>query len=242
MCQERGWAQKQDKGSARPIAFASLTLQPHECNYRVMEMKVLGVVWAVKQFGHYLYGHRCTVFTNHEALNSLLNIPHPSGKLARWGLAFQELNLRIQYRPGKHNANADAISRSLSCGAVEPSRKIVMAAVTDASTPAKNREYNPTLAEIQEADPDLQLLWARLKDQTLPQDDTQAQCIVLGHSQYARVDNILYHWNRTSPFVLLPPPLTVTGCSKKHTVGHLADIWSMPRLTASFRVITGSQR
>ena len=61
-------------------------------------------------FRPYLYGHRCDVYTDHEALRSLLNTPHPSGKLARWGLAIQELDLQIH--PGKRNANADALSRS----------------------------------------------------------------------------------------------------------------------------------
>ena len=35
------------------------------------------VVWAVKQYRHYLYGYYCTVFTNHEALKNLLNTPEP---------------------------------------------------------------------------------------------------------------------------------------------------------------------
>ena len=30
---------------------------------------------------------------DHEALKSLLNTPHPSGKLAHWGLATQELRI-----------------------------------------------------------------------------------------------------------------------------------------------------
>ena len=47
------------------------------------ELEALGVVWAVKHFRHYLYGHRCHVFSDHEPLKSLLNTPHPSGKLAR---------------------------------------------------------------------------------------------------------------------------------------------------------------
>ena len=72
----------------------------------------MGVVWAVKHFRPYLYGHKCRVVTDHEALKSLLNTPHPSGKLARWGLAIQELDLQIQYCPGKKNQNADALSRS----------------------------------------------------------------------------------------------------------------------------------
>ena len=60
----------------------------------------------------YLYGHTCDVYTDHEALLSLLNTPHPSGRLARWGLALQELNLNIHYRPGRLNKSADSLSRS----------------------------------------------------------------------------------------------------------------------------------
>lgn len=89
-------AQKMD-GVTRPIAFASRTLEPHERNYGVTELEALGVVWAVKHFRPYLYGHRCDVFTDHIALKSLLNTPQPSGKLARWGLAIQELDLHITY-------------------------------------------------------------------------------------------------------------------------------------------------
>ena len=80
-------SQEQADGSIRPIAYASRTLQPHERNYAATEMEALGVVWAVRHFRQYLYGHRCHVHTDHEALKSLLNSPNPSGKLARWGLA-----------------------------------------------------------------------------------------------------------------------------------------------------------
>lgn len=104
-------SQEQPDGTTRPIAYASRTLQKHERNYGISELEGLGVVWAVKHFRHYIYGHPCTVFTDHEALKALLNTPQPSGKLARWGMAIQELDLNIQYRPGKTNARADALSR-----------------------------------------------------------------------------------------------------------------------------------
>ena len=39
-----------------------------------------------------------------------MNTPHPSGKLARWGLAIQELDLHIHHRSGKTNQAADALS------------------------------------------------------------------------------------------------------------------------------------
>ena len=85
-------AQKHD-GKVRPIAYASRTLQVHEKNYGISELEALGVVWAIKHFRHYLYGHHCDVYTDHVALKSLLNTPQPSGKLARWGMTIQELDL-----------------------------------------------------------------------------------------------------------------------------------------------------
>ena len=104
-------SQEHENKVVRPIAFASRTLLQHEKNYGISELEALAVVWAVKHFRHYLYGYRCIVFTDHEALKSLLNIPQPSGKLARWGMALQELDLRIKYRPGKNNVRADTLSR-----------------------------------------------------------------------------------------------------------------------------------
>ena len=101
-------SQPEEDGSVRPIVYASRTLQNSEKNYGISELEALGVVWAVR---HYIYGHPCTVYTDHQVLKSLLNTPQPSEKLARWGMALQELDLQIEYRPGKINARADALSR-----------------------------------------------------------------------------------------------------------------------------------
>ena len=70
-------------------------------------MEALAVVWATKYFRTYLYSHHCKVFTDHQALKTTLQ---PSGKLARWGMAIQELDLEILYRSGKKSANADLLS------------------------------------------------------------------------------------------------------------------------------------
>ena len=105
-------AQRKEDQLVHPIAYASRTLPPHERNYGISELEGLAVVWAVKHFRHYIVGHKCYVYTDHEALKALISTPHPSGKLARWGLALQELDLEIHYRPGKKNANADALSRA----------------------------------------------------------------------------------------------------------------------------------
>ena len=80
-------------------------------NYAITELEALGVVWTVKHFHHYLYRHGCEVYIDHEPLITLLNTPYSSGKLARWGLTLQEVDLVIHYRSRKHNSDADALSR-----------------------------------------------------------------------------------------------------------------------------------
>ena len=102
--------QQQENGLVAPIAYASRTLQKHEQNYGVIELEALGVVWAIRHFRPYLYGHACKVYTDHEALRSLLNTLQPSGKLARWELTIQELDLEIHYSPGRFNQAADPLS------------------------------------------------------------------------------------------------------------------------------------
>ena len=65
-------SQTQKDGSTRPIAFASCTLQSSK---GITELEALAVVWAVKHFCQYLYGHKCQVITDHEALKSLYPLP-----------------------------------------------------------------------------------------------------------------------------------------------------------------------
>ena len=54
----------------------------------------------------------CTIVnTDHSANLSLLNHPRLSGKLARWAMTIQEMDL-IKHRSGKSNTNADVLSRN----------------------------------------------------------------------------------------------------------------------------------
>ena len=126
-------SQKQISGNVAPIAYASWTLRSHERNYGISELEALAVVWATKHFRTYLYGHSCDVITNHEALQALLNMPHPSGKLARWGLALQELDLNIHYCPGRLNDCADALLCPLVTGRTSTDEKMVAAIETSQS-------------------------------------------------------------------------------------------------------------
>ena len=199
-------AQKLD-GIIRPVAFASRTLQPHEKNYGVTELEGLGVVWVVKHFRPYLYGHQCDVFTDHVALKSLLSTPQPSGKLARWGMAIQELDLNIHYRPGKKNSNADALSRypllDTDPESLDSQPLAVVAATSPSWVPANGEE--DTLPTLQRKDAQLAAVVDYLEKGILPSDDKKARELVLSKSQYTIIEGVLYRIEGDKTLRMIPP-------------------------------------
>ncbi|GJT51765.1 putative reverse transcriptase domain-containing protein [Tanacetum coccineum] len=55
------------------IAYASRQLKVHEKNYTTHDLELSSVVFALKTWRHYLYGTRCTVFTDHKSLQHILD-------------------------------------------------------------------------------------------------------------------------------------------------------------------------
>lgn len=190
-------SQEQEDGTIRPIAYASRTLPPHERNYGSTELEALGVVWAVRHFRQYLYGHTCHVFTDHEALKSLLNSPHPSGKLACWGLSIQELDLHIHYRPRRKNEKADASSRS-PCSTQDTSLDVdeqVVDAIGSSDQLVLSKGRDQSLSDLQCCDRTLGPYFSYLEDGILTDEEAEARELLLSRSQYTVVDGTLY--NRT---------------------------------------------
>ena len=92
------------------------------------------------------------MFTDYKALKALLNTPHPSGKLARWGLSLQELNLHIHYRPGPKNNNADALSR-YPVGSPDQSEEDIRPVAMLQPDMVSAKDGDPDLAARQRQDP-----------------------------------------------------------------------------------------
>ncbi|GJS36295.1 putative reverse transcriptase domain-containing protein [Tanacetum coccineum] len=55
------------------IAYASRQLKPNEENYTTHDLELGAVVFALKIWRHYLYGTKCTVFTDHKSLQHILD-------------------------------------------------------------------------------------------------------------------------------------------------------------------------
>nr|GFA11486.1 putative reverse transcriptase domain-containing protein [Tanacetum cinerariifolium] len=55
------------------IAYGSRQLKVHEQNYTTHDLELGSVVFALKIWRHYLYGTKCTVFTDHKSLQHILD-------------------------------------------------------------------------------------------------------------------------------------------------------------------------
>ncbi|GJV73004.1 putative reverse transcriptase domain-containing protein [Tanacetum coccineum] len=106
------------------IAYASRQLKIHEKNYTTHDLELGAVVFALKMWRHYLYGTRCTVFTNHKSLQHILDQKELNMRQRRWLELLSDYDCDIRYHLGKANVVADALSRKER---VKPLRKILEA-------------------------------------------------------------------------------------------------------------------
>ena len=91
------------------ITYASRSLIAPERQYSVIQRECLAVVYALKQFRHYLLGRHFQLLTDHAPLR-WLSAQKMEGMLCRWALAMQEYDFEIVYCKGSLNTNADSLS------------------------------------------------------------------------------------------------------------------------------------
>ncbi|GJX84418.1 putative reverse transcriptase domain-containing protein [Tanacetum coccineum] len=69
------------------------------------------VVFALKIWRHYLYGTKCTVFTDHKSLQHILDQKELNMRQHRWLELLSDYDCEIRYHSEKANVVADALSR-----------------------------------------------------------------------------------------------------------------------------------
>ena len=107
---------KMEDGSERPVGYVSRSLNDAERNYSTLEKEALAIIFGVKKFHQFLYGHSFTIKTDHKPLEGLLNekkgIPTQAApRIQRWALTLAGYEYKISYKAGQTNGNADALSR-----------------------------------------------------------------------------------------------------------------------------------
>ena len=83
----------------------------HEQNYPNCDLKMAGVVFALKIWRHYLYSVTCEIYTDHKSLKYIFQQRDLNLGKRRWMELLKDYDFSILYHPKKANVVADALSR-----------------------------------------------------------------------------------------------------------------------------------
>ncbi|KAG2759997.1 hypothetical protein PC129_g21014 [Phytophthora cactorum] len=104
--------QHDHEGRDRVVYYRSRQLKPAERNYPVHDKELLAMKYALAKFRVYLLGSGpFVVYTDHGSRQTAVKSPHISQQMARWLSLFAEYDFRVEYKPGRLNVVADALSR-----------------------------------------------------------------------------------------------------------------------------------
>ena len=86
---------------------------PAETRYETHDGELMAIVEAFKNWMHYLEDckHEVLVLTDHNNLRRFMDTKSLSPRQVRWAQELSRYNFRIDYRQGKANGTADALSR-----------------------------------------------------------------------------------------------------------------------------------
>ena len=89
-------------------------MKKHETDYPTHDLELKALVFALKNWRHYLYRETCQIFMDHKSLKYLLTQKELNLRQRRWLELIKDYELVIEYQLGKANVIADALSRKSS--------------------------------------------------------------------------------------------------------------------------------
>ena len=95
----------------RPIAYLNQALKGKNLFLSTYEKEFLALVLAIQKWRHYLLGHKFVVRTDQQALKYLLEQKVGTPFQQRWITKLLGFDFIVEYRSGKENKAADALSR-----------------------------------------------------------------------------------------------------------------------------------
>jgi transposase InsO family protein len=96
---------------AGPLAFFSRPLAARHVKLAAYELELIGLVQAVRHWRPYLWGRRFLVRTDHYSLKFLLDQRLSTVPQHQWLSKLFGFDFTVEYRPGRLNVAADALSR-----------------------------------------------------------------------------------------------------------------------------------
>ena len=86
-------------------------MKPYERNYLTHDLELVAIIFALKIWGHFLFGETCEIYTNHKSLKYLFFQKELNMRQRQWLELLKDYYCIIQHHPEKANVVADALSR-----------------------------------------------------------------------------------------------------------------------------------
>ena len=105
---------QQQGGRDRVVSYFSQKLTETQRKWSTFDRELWAMVAAIRHFRHFLRGQQFTIYTDHQPLSNFKKISiqdDATGRRARWIAELGSYSFTILHRRGKHNGNADALSR-----------------------------------------------------------------------------------------------------------------------------------
>jgi RNase H-like domain found in reverse transcriptase len=108
-------------GNRHPIAFLSKTFSDTERKYEIYDWELLGIIWALKEWRHYIQGsgHTTIVYSDHKNLTYFRTAQKLNDRQARWSLYLSGFDLKLIHLPGTKMVQSDTLSRRPDYGTDE---------------------------------------------------------------------------------------------------------------------------
>lgn len=111
--------QRQDDGKFHPVAYYSRKTSKVEAKLISFELETLAVVYALARFHTFVDRLPFTIVTDCEALSQTLKKRDVNPRIAKWALALENYEYKIQHRKGERMTHVDALSRTPVVAAIE---------------------------------------------------------------------------------------------------------------------------
>lgn len=106
--------------NGHPIAYFSKKLAPRMQKQSAYTRELLAITEALSKFRHYLLGNKFIIRTDQRSLKSLMDQSLQTPEQQAWLHKFLGYDFKIEYKPGKDNQAADALSRMFMLAWSEP--------------------------------------------------------------------------------------------------------------------------
>jgi len=130
--------------------FLSKPFLPAETRYSTTEREALAVLRCLEEVRWLILGSRfpTIIYTDHQALVSLLKKDDAYGRIARWQVRLSEYDVEYQHILGRENLLADGLSRMPQAATVGEAKEVVM--VEEDTTGKEGRQKRILEEELKE--------------------------------------------------------------------------------------------